>query len=969
MVVAGANVTKTYNDTTGTLTISSSGGGGSGLPIATLTPSGDATGATDLAAINTALVAGSVILVGNFVTNGTIVIPSDRTLILWEAEVRLAPFANCPLIRNSNQDATGNRNIHVRGIGRANLVGVTGAVIATAASVGATSLVLKEYLRPGTYRAGSLTSNETVQITACTATAPYTATLAAPLASARAVGVGVFNQLRPGDIRLGFGIYLVNVDGYSVQNIGLGPTAAFAGIQQLCKNGLWRGVRLNQNDSTVNQDGIDVGSGCRDIVIDGITGHTGDDLCSIYAQNSSDSLHSYVKTVSVAERDIIGVHLSNCRVSVGINPVRLQAGDGSKLSKVRVTNVTNLSTGGGWPVLQFGPGGYVTGLPAPADLSDIVLDGYTGPAKNVVDAATPFTDLTVRNVKIHGDWSRILGYTSANGGVANFSNVVIENVSTSNTTGGGAMMGFSTAAATLSNVTFRNILLRRGTAFLANSVTVTGVALDNVKAIVMGGVPFQSTVAETGQASNVHVDTYSAGLQRYTGAAFGLIASGDMPEVIAGDALPYAARGSLLRAKAGVDLTGGASAQGGLYYGDGTAWNRIISLANDGGSPPAVSDTTAPTVPGTPVATAGATSATATTTGSTDAVGVTAYKWRRNGTTVVTGQTTTSLTDTGLTAGTPVYYTVSALDAAGNESAQSANSNTVTPTATADTTAPTVPGTPTATAGVTSASVAFTGSTDDTAVTGYRVYSSADGYTAIAATGATSPINVTGLAAGTAVTFKVSAYDAAGNASAQSAASNSVTPTAGGAAFLTDTFTDTAGADLTTHTADSGATWSKASGATGSFVFTAANKVRTPAAASAVYLASVTPPSADYKVEADLTPVTITASHNVGVALRLSGSGSGYCVRYIGASAAWRLDRLSSGSGTALATVPVTLVAGQTYRVRVTASGSTITAHVDGVQIASVTDGTHTAAGLAGMLGNGAATDTVGWHVDNLEAV
>lgn len=95
---------------------------------------------------------------------------------------------------------------------------------------------------------------------------------------------------------------------------------------------------------------------------------------------------------------------------------------------------------------------------------------------------------------------------------------------------------------------------------------------------------------------------------------------------------------------------------------------------------PAASDTTPPTVPGTPVAIAGTGSTTVTTSGSTDAYGVSAYEWQRNGTVTETTPGTT-LTEVGLPAGTPVSYRVRARDVAGNWSALSAVSNTVTPLA------------------------------------------------------------------------------------------------------------------------------------------------------------------------------------------------------------------------------------------------------------------------------------------------
>lgn len=89
-------------------------------------------------------------------------------------------------------------------------------------------------------------------------------------------------------------------------------------------------------------------------------------------------------------------------------------------------------------------------------------------------------------------------------------------------------------------------------------------------------------------------------------------------------------------------------------------------------------DTTAPTVPtnlsGTGIS---STQINLTWTASTDAVGVAGYKIFRN-TTQVGTSTTTSFTDTGLTASTTYGYKVSAFDAAGNTSAQTSNVNVAT---------------------------------------------------------------------------------------------------------------------------------------------------------------------------------------------------------------------------------------------------------------------------------------------------
>jgi chitodextrinase len=157
---------------------------------------------------------------------------------------------------------------------------------------------------------------------------------------------------------------------------------------------------------------------------------------------------------------------------------------------------------------------------------------------------------------------------------------------------------------------------------------------------------------------------------------------------------------------------------------------------------------------------------------STDNVGVTGYQIFRDGTQTAT-TTTTSYTDTGLTAATTYSYTVLAYDAAGNLSTQSSAASATTPSdQTPDQQAPTTPANLTATP-VSSSQVtlAWSASTDNVGVAGYRVFR--DG-TQIATTTTTSYAD-TGLTAATTYAYTVLAYDAAGNLSAQTNAVSATT--------------------------------------------------------------------------------------------------------------------------------------------------------------------------------------------------
>jgi chitodextrinase len=226
------------------------------------------------------------------------------------------------------------------------------------------------------------------------------------------------------------------------------------------------------------------------------------------------------------------------------------------------------------------------------------------------------------------------------------------------------------------------------------------------------------------------------------------------------------------------------------------------------GSTPA--DTTAPTVPtGLTVGTPTQTTVPLSWTASTDAVGVTGYKVRRGGTVVGT-PTGTSFTDSGLTATTGYSYTVSAVDAAGNESAQTAAVTATTAAApAADSTAPSISSF-TATPGDGQVTLAWAGS-DNVAITRWTVVRG--GTTVYDGTG-TSKTD-TGLTNGTALTYTLTAYDAAGNTKTATATATPAAASgqlAAGTVIASDDFNradsaDTSNASTLGTTSVGGKTW------------------------------------------------------------------------------------------------------------------------------------------------------------------
>lgn len=205
------------------------------------------------------------------------------------------------------------------------------------------------------------------------------------------------------------------------------------------------------------------------------------------------------------------------------------------------------------------------------------------------------------------------------------------------------------------------------------------------------------------------------------------------------------------------------------------AGNRSAESAAAQATTPVPADTTPPSVPANFAANAtSSTSITLSWTAATDNIAVTGYRVRRAGSATVIGNPTgLTFVDNSRTPSTTYNYTLTAVDAAGNESGPPATASATTPAPPADTIPPTVPGNPQAVAtSTTTISLTWTGSSDNIAVTGYRVQR---GGVTVAANVTGTTFGDTGLTPNTAYSYTVSAVDAAGNRSGESATASATT--------------------------------------------------------------------------------------------------------------------------------------------------------------------------------------------------
>lgn len=238
-----------------------------------------------------------------------------------------------------------------------------------------------------------------------------------------------------------------------------------------------------------------------------------------------------------------------------------------------------------------------------------------------------------------------------------------------------------------------------------------------------------------------------------------------------------------------------------------------------------------------------------TWTAATDNTGVAGYRVYKDTVLLAELGDVLTYTATGLTNGVDYDFTVTAFDAADNESVES-NIETASPAAEV----PDAPTIGTATAGNAQVSVAFTPPVDNggSAITGYTATSTPG---SITASGGSSPIVVTGLTNGVAYTFTVHATNAVGN-SAESAASNSATPTSGLTEIAADNF-DRANTTSSLGTSSSGHTWSHPTGVWGINSNKAYPVTVTPTSPIAIL---TTPGGTSGYAEVDFTPTAATGT-------------------------------------------------------------------------------------------------------------
>ena len=222
-----------------------------------------------------------------------ILLPSDFTLVLRDCLVRLSPGTQDNLIRNAGaakEPLEANENIHILGFGNAVL-------------------------------SGGLTAH--------------------------------FNP--PGD-KSGWrtiGVLLCGVKHFTIEGFTLEETQAWAvSVENGCVHGRIANLDFKNTNKYPNQDGVDVRKGCHDIMIENITGVTGDDAVALTGlRNERAKANPGNRSMQVGgnlprpDDDIYNITIRNVRAKVagGHHIVRLLNQDGVKLYNIFISDVMDAS--------------------------------------------------------------------------------------------------------------------------------------------------------------------------------------------------------------------------------------------------------------------------------------------------------------------------------------------------------------------------------------------------------------------------------------------------------------------------------------------------------------------------------------------------------------------------------------------------------------------------------------------------
>ena len=233
---------------------------------------------------------------------------------------------------------------------------------------------------------------------------------------------GVAGENPNGDWR-NIGILLAFVDGFSIQNLTLQDSHGWAISLERCAHGTLRDLNFASQgfkmidgvrQTILNQDGIDLRLGCHDILVDNISGYTGDDLVALTAIPRADSVAGGTASTmvsSAADRgqgqdDIRQIMLRNIRgyCRGGHHIVRLLNTSGVRLYDILLDGLIDTSPADLQcrAAVKIGDHAYGGGIAPLGDTSRIVINNVLSRSQQAILIGGSLSDSILTNIVQHG---------------------------------------------------------------------------------------------------------------------------------------------------------------------------------------------------------------------------------------------------------------------------------------------------------------------------------------------------------------------------------------------------------------------------------------------------------------------------------------------------------------------------------------------------------------------------------------
>ncbi|MBO4411124.1 MAG: hypothetical protein J5794_02945, partial [Lachnospiraceae bacterium] len=201
-------------------------------------------------------------------------------------------------------------------------------------------------------------------------------------------------------------IFLVNVRDFEVSGLKFIDSRWWSVCCIYCRFGKLSDLHFKLYGTCENQDGIDLRVGCEYIVIENITGITGDDTVALTALPNDDLVPETELKVEGKSPDIHDIQIRNViSSSHGCNVLRFLCEDGARIYNVLVDGLrdTGLSISGAAILFGISNTYFVKDRPRKmGDFRNIVIRNVSTNSQHGLKLCEPCQDLLIENYAVYG---------------------------------------------------------------------------------------------------------------------------------------------------------------------------------------------------------------------------------------------------------------------------------------------------------------------------------------------------------------------------------------------------------------------------------------------------------------------------------------------------------------------------------------------------------------------------------------